>query len=78
LDGACNSKAQSVNAFLIVTAGGKEGTPLRGEVGIPYVTSHQRLDFVKNDQKNEQKNEQYKQKQYLIRGPMLDDMLRHR
>jgi hypothetical protein len=34
------------------------------------VTSHQRLDSVKFDEKIDQKNQQYKQKQYLIRDPM--------
>jgi hypothetical protein len=46
LDGACNCKVPIVSAVLSVTAGGKEGTPLRGEVGIPYVTSHQRLGQI--------------------------------
>jgi hypothetical protein len=40
----CNTKSARVTARIwSVTAWGKEGTPLRGEVGIPYVTSHQRL-----------------------------------
>jgi hypothetical protein len=54
-----------------VTAGGKEGTPLRGDVGIPYVTSHQRPGFVQKKSKNEEKSEVYKQKQYLIRDPIV-------
>jgi hypothetical protein len=35
------------------------------------VTSHQRLDSVKNDEKNEKKSQQYKEKQYLIRDPIF-------
>jgi hypothetical protein len=32
--------------FLSTYIGGKEGTRLRREVGIPYVTSHQRLKIL--------------------------------
>jgi hypothetical protein len=71
LDPIFNCKAPSVTSFLHRYIGGKEGTPLRGEVGIPYVTSHQRLDSVKFDEKIDQKNQQYKQKQYLIRDPIV-------
>jgi hypothetical protein len=35
------------------------------------VTSHQRLDSVKNDEEMEQKTQQYKEKQYLIRDPIV-------
>jgi hypothetical protein len=42
----CNCKFVLVSAVLSVTAGGKEWTRLRREVGIPSVTSHQRRRTV--------------------------------
>jgi hypothetical protein len=50
-DSQCNIKAASVSAFLSTYIGGKEGTRLRREVGIPYVTSHQKLGICAKEVK---------------------------